>query len=536
MAKDGRLALPFACAFVGTLVAALLVPAARAGTPDEDTDQAIANNLAVQIALQRGREFMVNGKYKAAIDVLEAQVARINGDREFLRVLRDAYRSHIQELRLAKRDAEVATYTRRMEIIDPQAKTDHPKATIIAVKPLPEETPKTDRVVRAEKEDDPFRDGNIRKRTAQELVDQAEKEYAVKRFDVALNAYEEAFQVDPAALTECKERWAYCKLSQVFFQLKNSSAAEPAPPDWEKEVRKAMSLASANKQFLLFANDLLGQIDDRRSGRPSGKDSGKEVAVRHLAKTPEGWQIAESTNFRIVHNQSRELAEDVARAAERTRIEMQKKWFGEAGDTWKPVCEIHLYLTAQEYAKSTHESESSPGHSTLYCEGTRVTSRQIHLHCDDPNMLTAVLPHETTHVVLAGQFGNKPLPRWADEGMAVLTEPREKIDRYLVRLPDFERQHQLFTVRQLLQQEEWPEARLISAFYAQSVSVVGFLTEKGGPASFTRFVRDGRRVGYEKALQQIYGYKDFNELEQDWRKVALSERTKPGAGVAERRP
>ncbi len=479
---------------------------------------------------------MINGKYKAAIDVLERQIARINGNREYLRVLRDAYRAYIQELRLAKRDAEVQTYARRMEILDPQSKTDTPKATILAVKPAAEEAPKPDRVVRAEKDDDPFREENVKRRTAQDLVDQAEKEYAAKHFDAALTGYEDAYRADPATLADFQERWAYCKLSRVFLQLKDPPPAGPAYAELEKEVRKAISLANANPRFLDFAKDLLAQIDEQRTGKTGALDSGKQVTVRHLAKSPEGWQVAETANFRILHNQSRETAEEVARVAERTRADMQKKWFGESTENWKPLCEIHLYATAQEYAKATHESEASPGHSTIFCEGARVTSRQIHLHCDDANLLSAVLPHEATHVVLAGQFGDKPLPRWADEGMAVLTEPRAKIDRYLARLPDFARQHQLFTVRQLLQQEEWPEVRLISAFYAQSVSVVGFLVEKNGPQSFTRFLRESRHVGCEKALQQIYGYKDCNELEQDWRKLALGNKANPGAGVAERKP
>ena len=59
------------------------------------------------------------------------------------------------------------------------------------------------------------------------------------------------------------------------------------------------------------------------------------------------------------------------------------------------------------------------------------------LHCDDVNMLVAVLPHETTHTVVAGNFGDQPVPRWADEGMAVLTEPREKIERHLRNLPKY---------------------------------------------------------------------------------------------------
>jgi tetratricopeptide (TPR) repeat protein len=524
------------CAFAGTLVTAFWLPPSRAAAADDDTDQAIATTLAVQIALQQGREHTLNGKYKSAIDVLEAQVARINGNREYLRVLHDAYRAYIQELRAAKRDAEAQIYLRRMEILDPPSKADTPKAAIIAVKPAPDQAPKTDRVVRAEKDDDPFRTENFKQHSAQSLVDQAEKDYAAKHFDAALKAYEQAYQADPSALADCQERWAYCKLSQVFIQLKNPPANGLPYAELEKEVRGALDLASANPRFVKFAKDLLAQIDERRTAKPPDKEAGKEIAVRHLGKTPDGWEIAETANFRVLHNQSRETAEDVGRVAERTRAEMQKKWFGEAGDNWKPLCEIHLYATAQEYAKLSRESETSPGHSTIFCEGTRVTSRHIHLHCDDANLLTAVLPHEATHIVLAGQFGDKPLPRWADEGMAVLTEPQEKIDRYLARLPDFARQHQLFPVGQLLQQEDWPEVRRIAPFYAQSVSVVGFLSEKNGPQTFTRFVREGRRVGYEKALQQIYGYKDFSELEQDWRKMALSDKMKSGIGVAERKP
>ncbi len=37
--------------------------------------------------------------------------------------------------------------------------------------------------------------------------------------------------------------------------------------------------------------------------------------------------------------------------------------------------------------------------------------------------MTAILPHEVTHVVLADLFTTQQIPRWADEGIAVLAEP-----------------------------------------------------------------------------------------------------------------
>ena len=157
-------------------------------------------------------------------------------------------------------------------------------------------------------------------------------------------------------------------------------------------------------------------------------------------------------------------------------------------------------------------------------ENGRPVVRQVYLHCDDGNLLSAILPHETTHVVLAGEFGEQLLPRWADEGMAVLTEPREQIDRHLRNLPKHSQERQLFYLRDLLQLDNYPEPRRVGAFYSQSVSLVEFLSRQKSPQVFPRFVRDGLEGGYEEALRRHYGYQDFNELEQRWRASAFQDR------------
>lgn len=59
----------------------------------------------------------------------------------------------------------------------------------------------------------------------------------------------------------------------------------------------------------------------------------------------------------------------------------------------------------------------------------------------------------------------------------------------------------------------------------QSVSLVEFLSAEKGPESFTRFIRDGLKTGYEAALKRHYGYQDFNELEQHWQRFAFKEGT-----------
>ena len=153
------------------------------------------------------------------------------------------------------------------------------------------------------------------------------------------------------------------------------------------------------------------------------------MSVSHLGRNKEGWMVAESPYFRIFHNHSQEQVEKIANVAEKTRLEMYRKWFGNSGPEWSPKCEVYLHPTAQEYAEGTGVPPNSPGHSRIDQDpkAGRVAGRRMDMRCDNPNMLDAVLPHETTHVVLAGMFGSFFVPRWADEGIAVLTEPDSEL-------------------------------------------------------------------------------------------------------------
>src|SRR5262249_41277369 len=145
-------------------------------------------------------------------------------------------------------------------------------------------------------------------------------------------------------------------------------------------------------------------------------------------------------------------------------------------------------------------------HSSLRTDGSRVLARRIDLHCDDvSNMLIGVLPHETTHVILAGQFGEQPIPRWADEGIAVLTEPREKVEKHLRNLGRCRQDNSLLSVKQLMTMADYPEPRYICAFYAQSVSLVEYLSGLKGPQVMTQFLRDAPKIGYEQALNKHFG-------------------------------
>jgi hypothetical protein len=538
MARDGLFAP--ACAGLVAVALPILSLTLSAGVVYADEREApIASTLAVQTALQQGREHLLRGNAQAAVYVLEGQLARINGSREYLTVLRDAYRAYVKELRLAGKDSDAEEYLGRLKILDPGAALDgtlaragsSPPATP-APRTLATEPARTTPTARAKMDDDPFDPANAARRPGPNLLEQAEHAFIDRRFDAAARLFEQAYQGKVDLSTDNKEQWAYCKLHAVVRQLNQPSPGDPAYADLDREVRVAIGLAPRLDDY---GKGLLRKIQERSAADPGKPEAAAPVAVRHLERQADGWAVAETANFRIYHTQSRELAEKVAQVAEVTRAAMHRKWLGEAGENWNPRCELYVHATGQDYSRATGVPTSSPGHSTIRSEGGRVLGRRMDLHCDDAGMLSAVLPHETTHVVIAGKFGDAPVPRWADEGMAVLTEPRDKIDRHLRNLPRYRQDQVLLGIRQLMQMNDYPEPRFIGPFYAQSVSLVDFLSREKGPQTFAAFLREGLRGGYEPALRRHYGIQDFNELEQRWHRFAFGDGATPG-GVAQRNP
>jgi tetratricopeptide (TPR) repeat protein len=512
--------------FVGAAVLlGWMLPAASAG---DDAEGNLRTQLAVQTALQQGRDNLQRGNYQSAVYCLESQISRVDGNREYLNALREAYRGYVRELRQANRHAEARTYQERLKVLDPgyqlelNVGSSASPPTIAALasqtapapqgQPQPAEGEKTKPAAgytaRPQKPDDrdPFADGNsTQPQQVREVLDRAKQEFDRKNYAAASRLFEQAHRIDPRAIAPYCDLWAHCKLYVVVEAINKSGGAPPAEAD--KEVLAALALTTS-PQLERYGKDILRTIQDRR------------IEVRHIPAHDSFWPEAETANFRVIHNQSRELAEQVARIAETTRAEMTRKWFGEEPAPWSPKCRIILYGKGQDYAKDTGKSASIPGHTTLKLDPAdmeRVIDRRIDLHCDVANMLTVVLPHETTHAVLHGRFGRNMVPRWVDEGIAVLTEPRERIDLHLRNLPMHRDKRELFTVSEIMTMKDYPEAVRIGAFYAQSISLVEFLSsQKGGPREFTRFVRDGLENGYEAALRRHYGFRDFGDLEQRW--------------------
>jgi hypothetical protein len=249
--------------------------------------------------------------------------------------------------------------------------------------------------------------------------------------------------------------------------------------------------------------------------RPADKASGP---ITHLDKKVDNWRVAETPNFRILHDQSKELVDKVGRVAEQTRVNLQKKWFGDVTTDWDGRCSIYLHPDKKKYSAKAG-LENALGHTRTFSWGKEIQGRSIHLPAKQPQMLEDVLPHEISHSVLAVRYRGKT-PRWADEGMACLAETPGSIAEFLIKLRHYKKEHGLFALEILMQTEEADHIQSLE-YYSQSTSLVQFLTARKGPQTFTNFLHTCITKGHEPALQEHYGFTGYRALEKEWQAHAF---------------
>src|SRR5262245_51464099 len=205
------------------------------------------------------------------------------------------------------------------------------------------------------------------------------------------------------------------------------------------------------------------QAADKSAAKSARQD---DVLTSHETQ---GWLIQETGSFRVICRRDAAEAARLPQACEALRRQLQETWFGDTTADWSPRCEIVLHPTVAGYVKQLGPgSEQSSGCATIEIEKGRVIRRRIDLRTDADDWMISALPHEMTHVVLADRFATKQIPRWADEGIAILSEPqgrqslrRSAMQRALAR-------SLRYAAGDLLAMVEYPAGDRRDAFYGQS--------------------------------------------------------------------
>jgi RNA polymerase sigma factor (sigma-70 family) len=225
-------------------------------------------------------------------------------------------------------------------------------------------------------------------------------------------------------------------------------------------------------------------------------------------------QTARTPNF-LVTAPSRRCARLVAQAAEQQRRLQALLWLVHKLPEWPEPCRVKVKLLASRQAGLL--MKEGGGFTTFRIDKGVMAAQEMHLEAPLEEILAKYLPHEVAHTVFASYFG-VPIPRWADEAGALLSEDEEEQQACARNVGEVcGHPERIIPLRRLLSLLEYPDRSELEVFYVESYSLTRFLIERKDRPTFLAFVKQGMRHGWDEAVHSHYGFRDVDALEHAWR-------------------
>lgn len=278
--------------------------------------------------------------------------------------------------------------------------------------------------------------------------------------------------------------------------------------------------------FCGMPNLCQAQVKANQPAAPS-----KSTTLRHW--TSGEWHVAESENFRFFHRHQSALVGRLSTLVESSRTAVSKRWLGMSSPAWSVKCDVYLYPSGNEFQQRTRYPADSWGFANLEIGQGQVWVRRLDLRSDNEARLNSVSVHELTHVVLADRFAQRQIPRWADEGIALNSEPASRQESLRNWLTEEIRQGRGYSLAQLLALQQYPQDKYWGdLFYAQSGSLVEFLIAQNSEseAGVIKLVESAQQAGAQPTLRGV----PLSRLEAQWKSWLLKTDSTPK--VASDRP
>ena len=218
-------------------------------------------------------------------------------------------------------------------------------------------------------------------------------------------------------------------------------------------------------------------------------------------------------NF-VVEAPTPQVAQQICQAAEVYRKEKALLWLGREMPPWPEPLPVKVKVTMS----------GAGGATSFVFHGGQVLEQKMNIEGSLDRLLSSVLPHEVTHTVFAFHF-RQAVPRWADEGGAVLSEDDAERNRHDQLCRQILNGGRAMPLRRLLSLTEYP--RDVMVLYAQGFSVVDFLVGQSSRPAFLNFIAQGMQQGWDTAVQTHYRYRNVEEMEQAWLQALRDSRGQP---------
>jgi hypothetical protein len=210
-----------------------------------------------------------------------------------------------------------------------------------------------------------------------------------------------------------------------------------------------------------------------------------------------------TANF-LVEAPTPQIAQQVGNYAEAYRKQKALDWLGREMAPWPDPCPIHVTLNVG----------GAGGATSFAFDRGRVLGQNMNIEGSLDRLLASVLPHEVTHTVFAYYF-RSPVPRWADEGGAVLSEDDVERNRHDMLCRQILNNGRQIPLRRLFSLTQYPGD--VMCLYAEGFSVANYLVSSSNRPTFLAFVGHGMSYGWDSAVQTYYHYQSVEELEEAWK-------------------
>jgi hypothetical protein len=238
-----------------------------------------------------------------------------------------------------------------------------------------------------------------------------------------------------------------------------------------------------------------------------------------LASAAEDWKVVKCEHFLVYYLDDAAFAEKTAEKAEKYYTSIADDLGYARYDQfwqWENRVKIYIYRTSEDFKIAAGIDKTWVGGMAHYGK------KEIISYQWSEGFLESLLPHELTHLIFRDFVGVKgSIPLWLDEGVAMREEvARRKKAELFVR--SLVRERATIPIADLTRMDIRIEkdAKIAWKFYAEAVTLVGYLIERYGGSrlpSFYRELRDGKNM--DEALSFVYTgqIQDMNDLEKQWK-------------------
>lgn len=265
-----------------------------------------------------------------------------------------------------------------------------------------------------------------------------------------------------------------------------------------------------------------------------------------LSSAPVSWVEKKSEHFIVYFGQNEEFAQQVLNEAEKYyRNIASDLGYARYSDfwTWDKRVKIYIYPDHASFLAATDQPDWSQGMADY-------RNKQIISYAWSQGFVESLLPHEMAHLIFRDFVGFQgEVPLWLDEGVAQWAEEAKRQNMKKMIMGYFENDN-LMTVSDIMKlnilnlkdkkgifirptrTKENKDAvvflsadNLVSIYYLEAASLVGYLINKFGSESFSDFcrqLRDGKSVQDALSLAYPSHIHNIQEFEDGWRKYLLT--------------